>query len=216
MHVQALLLAATALVSQVYCQTLPGTQPSTNGNLPVAYGTTKVTPGIMLDIALTKMFPTISYTPTSTNQTYVVLLVDLSINAATINQSALVPDMQLPLAPGVNANRTTRLHYWQPGLTFTSNSTVVNTTTPIAFYNPPGPPAGDIAHTYTFYLFEQEATFMPPADNSILSQGMVNMGMNRMSFNVKNFVEGDGRWPIGCGELYHGAGYHGQCHGYQR
>ncbi|KAL2047897.1 hypothetical protein ABVK25_011228 [Lepraria finkii] len=89
----------------------PGTQPSTNENLPVAYGTTKVTPGITLDIALTKMFPTMSYTPASTNQTYVILLVDLSISAATVNQSALTPDMQLPLAPGVNADRTTRLHY---------------------------------------------------------------------------------------------------------
>ena len=142
------------------------------------------------------MFPTISYSPTSANQTCVVLLVDLSINAATINQSALVPDMQLSLAPGVNANRTTRLYYWQQGLTFTSNDTVVNSIIPIAFYNAPGPPAGDIAHTYTFYLFEQEATFMPPADNSILSQGMANMGMNRMSFNVENLLKEMGIGPL--------------------
>ncbi|KAL2043394.1 hypothetical protein N7G274_003700 [Stereocaulon virgatum] len=66
MHVQAVILAATALVSQVYCQTPADTQPSTSGNFPVVYGTTKVTPGIVLDIALTNMFPSFSYVPAST------------------------------------------------------------------------------------------------------------------------------------------------------
>ena len=37
---------------------------------------------------------------------------------------------------------------------------------------------------------------MPPADNSILSQGMVNMGMNRMSFNVENLSKEMGVGPL--------------------
>jgi hypothetical protein len=148
------------------------------------------------------MFPSFSYVPASTSQTYIILLVDLSINAASVNQSALDPQTQLPLAPGINANRTTRLHYWQPGLTFSSNGTVVNNTIPIAIYNPPRPPPGDIAHTYTFYLFEQEASFMPPANNSILSAGMVNMGMNRMSFNVGNLAKEMGVGPLVAANYY--------------
>lgn len=128
----------------------------------------------------------------SANQTYQLLIVDLSIRTATLNTSSLVPDIQLPLAAGISTGRTTRLHFWQTGLRFSTNGTLINTTSPIAFYQPPAPPAGDIAHTYVFYLFEQEDGFTPPPEGNPFSQALVNKGSSRTSFNVNNLAEETG------------------------
>lgn len=55
------------------------------------------------------------------------------------------------------------------------------------------PPAGDIPHDYVFYLFQQEAGFAPPAENSPFNVNNVNKGSsNRSSFNVQRFAEGEG------------------------
>ncbi|KAL8902532.1 MAG: hypothetical protein Q9207_004630 [Kuettlingeria erythrocarpa] len=120
-------------------------------------------------------------------------MVDLSIPASRVDPSELAP-AQLPLALGVNANRTTRLHFWQAGLTFSAtDGTLVNTTEPVAFYNGPMPPAGDIVHDYVFYLFQQEAGFAPPPEDSPFNVNNVNAeSMNRMSFSVQRFAQGEG------------------------
>ncbi|KAL9101481.1 MAG: hypothetical protein Q9163_003252 [Psora crenata] len=184
------------LASQVLTQTPPGSSPSTTNNLIVSYGRTHVTPGIMLSRNATSTVPSFSFNPSPPNQIYNLLLVDLSINVATLDTSTLNPTYQLPLAPGIAPNRTTRLHYWQAGLTFSTNGTLVNTTSPVAFYQGPTPPPGDIPHTYVFYLFAQEAGFMAPATDSPFSVGNVNTGMNRLSFNVQNFVSEPGVGPL--------------------
>ncbi|KAL8759120.1 MAG: hypothetical protein Q9199_001002 [Rusavskia elegans] len=146
----------------------------------------------MLERMETSKIPTFNYRPSSPEQTYTLLLIDLSIPSSRTDPSKLAPE-QLPLAPGISANRTTRLHFWQAGLTFSTNGTLVNTTEPVVFYNGPMPPAGDIPHDYVFYLFQQEAGFAPPAENSPFNVNNVNKGSpNRSSFNVQRFAEGEG------------------------
>ena len=119
-------------------------------------------------------------------------MIDLSIPSSRVNASELDPE-QLPLAPGLGANRTTRLHFWQAGLTFANNGTLINTTDPVARYNGPMPPPGDIPHDYVFYLFQQTAGFAPPPEHSPFNVNNVNAeSMNRMSFDVQRFADGQG------------------------
>ena len=119
-------------------------------------------------------------------------MIDLSIPSSRVNLSELDP-AQLPLAPGLGANRTTRLHFWQAGLTFANNGTLINTTDPVARYNGPMPPARDIPHDYVFYLFQQNAGFAPPPEDSPFNVNNVNAeSINRMSFDVQRFADGEG------------------------
>ena len=148
---------------------------------------------------VTSTIPTFSFTPSSSEQVYTLLFVDLSINVANRDFSGLNPTYQLPLAPGIGFNRTTRLHYWQAGITFSANGTLVNTTEPVAFYQGPNPPPGDIPHIYAFYLFEQEEDFTGPAEDSPFRAAVVNQGMNRMSFNVQTFAEETGVGDLAAG-----------------
>ncbi|KAL8827535.1 MAG: hypothetical protein Q9170_006977 [Blastenia crenularia] len=140
----------------------------------------------------TSTIPTFNYQAASSPKIYTLLLIDLSIPSSRVNSSELDP-VQLPLALGVSPNRTTRLHFWQAGLTFSTNGTLVNTSEPVAFYNGPMPPIGDIAHDYVFYLFQQDAGFAPPPENSPFNVNNVNADpMNRMSFSVQRFAEEQG------------------------
>lgn len=103
------------------------------------------------------------------------------------------PASQLPLAPGSPADRTTRLHFWQNGITFASDGSLVNNSEPVAFYQGPSPPPGDIPHIYSFYLFEQGGAFAPPPADSPFNTNNVNVGMtNRLSFNVQKFANQEG------------------------
>ncbi|KAL8928488.1 MAG: hypothetical protein Q9208_001722 [Pyrenodesmia sp. 3 TL-2023] len=204
-------LGVSLLIACASSQTPPGSTPATNNPLSVNYGSTEVTPGIRLErprqystprrlfpkfdktdqISETLTIPTFNY-PASSGQAYTLLMVDLSIPSSRVDPSELAP-AQLPLAVGLGANRTTRLHFWQAGLTFSANGTLVNTTEPVAFYNGPMPPAGDIAHDYVFYLFQQEAGFAPPPEDSPFNVNNVNAeSMNRMSFSVQRFAEEEG------------------------
>ncbi|KAG8533345.1 uncharacterized protein KY384_002128 [Bacidia gigantensis] len=153
--------------------------------------------------AVTSTIPTFSYISTTPNTTYTLLLIDLSINALTIDTSSLNPTYQLPLAPGISANRTTLLHFWQAGLTFTANGTLVNTTSPIAFYAAPSPPPADIPHSYVFYLFEQKAGFAPPPEDSPFSPDNVSKSPgNRRSFNVQGFTQEKGVGDLVAGNYF--------------
>ena len=140
--------------------------------------------------------PTFNHPSSNTDQSYQLLLVDLSINSESVNTSALTPGVQVPLTQGISPGRTTRLHYWQTGIKFTTNGTLVNTTEPIAFYQGPAPPPGDIAHTYAFYLFEESSAFAPPPPGNPFNQANVNKGMNRMSFSVAHLASETGVGPL--------------------
>ena len=144
----------------------------------------------------TATIPRFHYVPPDPSKTYQLLLVDLSISEKGVNTSMLNPKVQLPLATGIAAGRTTRLHFWQTGLTFTASGAVVNHTDPIAFYQGPLPPAGDIAHTYVFYLFEQGDAFRPPPPGNPFSAALINEGTNRMSFSVAHLAGENGVGPL--------------------
>ncbi|KAL9009866.1 MAG: hypothetical protein Q9173_005140 [Seirophora scorigena] len=187
-------LEAALLIACASSQTTtpPGSTPATNNLLSVNYGFTAITPGTRLERTQTSTIPTFNYRASSPEQTYTLLMIDLSIPASRVDPSQLAP-AQLPIAAGLGANRTTRLHFWQAGLTFSANGTLVNTTEPVAFYNGPMPPAGDIAHDYVFYLFQQEAAFAPPPPDSPFNVNNVNAaGINRNSFSVQRFADGEG------------------------
>lgn len=84
------------------------------------------------------------------------MLVDLSIPAASINTTG-------PAAAGLQACRTTRLHWLQTNLTQLANGSFVSTFPAVAPYAGPMPGLNDIPHTYTFFLFNQPANFSLPA-----------------------------------------------------
>ena len=146
---------------------------------------------------MSSTIPTFSFPSSSPNATYILLLVDLSIPAAIVSPSTLNPKYQLPLAPGLGSNRSTRLHFFQAGLKFSPSGSLINTTQPIAYYNGPQPPVGDIAHSYVFYLFPQGSAFQAPPADSPFNVANVNSGMsNRMSFNVQTFAKQAGVGPL--------------------
>ena len=145
-----------------------------------------------LTFADTSKIPTFNHQPTSAEQKFTLFLIDLSIASARIDASKLSP-AQLPLAPGITANRTTRLHFAQTGLSFSTNGTLVNSTEPVAYYNGPAPPAGDIAHDYVFYLFEQPKELPGPPQDSPFNAKNVNANPNnRQSFDVQKFATEEG------------------------
>jgi hypothetical protein len=108
-----------------------------------------------------------------------VVFTDLSISGGRYNGTSL------PLAQGLQACRTTRLHWLQTGLTQAENGTFVSDTLALAPYGEIGfpkllgingdtwadaillggsmPTLNDIPHTFTFYLFAQPDNFALPA-----------------------------------------------------
>lgn len=127
-------------------------------------------------------------TPSSGNATYMALLIDLSIPASLID----VSDTSV-LVPGAGPNRTTRLHWWAGNLTTddtttttTINGTLVPSSPPVAPYNGPRPPMGDIAHYYTFYLFNQGNYTVPP---EVAAGNYSGFSDGRMNFNVTPIVD---------------------------
>ncbi len=213
MHFQLLALSLAALAAPTLGQTPQGVQPSTSNLLPVKYGSTVVTPGIMLPETreylpsprcsllcsahkslVTRSYPTISYPSATPNTTYMVLLVDFSIPGRLINST--FPGAK---APGIGPNRYTRLHYWQTDVQFSSNGAFANKSAPIAAYQGPAPPQGDVPHIYTFFLFPQTSAFMPPAPETQFSSGTVDQGMNRFNFDILALSKQAGVGPLVAG-----------------
>ncbi|KAJ9632243.1 hypothetical protein H2203_000647 [Taxawa tesnikishii (nom. ined.)] len=148
MHFSKLAVSTAALAAGVFAQTPEGSSPVVSTNLGVRYGSTVVTPGIQLPQQQTLTAPTVSG-HNGTAGSYTLLLVDLSIPVSILNLTAAAI---ASLSPGLGANRTTRLHWWQANLTPSANGSLVSTSSALAPYGGPMPPAGDVAHTYTFYL----------------------------------------------------------------
>lgn len=117
---------------------------------------------------------------------YTLLLVDLSIPVSILNLTAAAI---ASLSPGLGANRTTRLHWWQANLTPSANGSLVSTSSALAPYGGPMPPAGDVAHTYTFYLFAQPAGYSAPATDEYQSA----RAAARMNFSVAAAVQALGQ-----------------------
>jgi len=123
-----------------------------------------------------------------------VLFVDFSIPGRLINST--LPGAK---APGIGPNRYTRLHYWQTDVQFSSNGAFANKSAPIAAYQGPAPPQGDVPHIYTFFLFPQTGAFMPPAPETQFSSGTVDQGMNRFNFDILALSKQAGVGPLVAG-----------------
>ena len=212
MRFEQLALSLATLATPIFGQTPQGSPVTTNKLLPVKYGSTVVTPGTTLPEtrksllhllpdyidayvhSVTKSYPTISYPAPISNTTYMVLLVDFSIPTRPANVSS-----SGAIAPGIGAGRYTRLHYWQTDVTFGANGTFINKTAPIAPYQGPAPPQGDIPHIYTFFLFPQTSAFVPPAPGTQFAAGTVDQGMNRSNFDILALSKQAGVGPIAAG-----------------
>ncbi|KAK3111968.1 hypothetical protein LTR53_012242 [Teratosphaeriaceae sp. CCFEE 6253] len=161
--ITSLLAAAAWSWTQAQAQTPPGTQPATGSHLGVVYnGTTSISPGLLLPPASLRNEPTISLNRTVTG-THMVMLVDLSIGAASVASS--LNGSTGPLVPGLRCGGTTRLHWLQTNLVQTANGSFASDgTAALSLYGGPNPPATlPSPNVYTFYLFPQPANFTLPA-----------------------------------------------------
>ena len=132
--------------------------------------------------------PLVSYTPASGNSTngtlYQLYMLDLTL-----------PNNSGSSVPGIVANRTVRLHWWQTNLTLSANGSLApaaGSSIGPAPYQGPAPPASDaIPHTYAFYLFRQPANYSVPANFTSLPGNSTL----RNGFNIANAVAAVGQ-PI--------------------
>lgn len=116
--------------------------------------------------------------------TYILTMVDLSLPFF-----ALPPTTDFAsLVPGVGPNRTTRLHWFEYDVTASGRfGALVNRSLPIAEYEGPQPPAGDIPHDYVVYLFKQPAGYKAPVDKRAYYADETSFA--RMNFSVQALVD---------------------------
>ncbi|PYI02729.1 hypothetical protein BO78DRAFT_453294 [Aspergillus sclerotiicarbonarius CBS 121057] len=151
-------LAAIALAAGMAgAQSPPGYIPSSSTYLGVEFNTTVIAPGRFIDASLVADAPVTFPDKTSSDPlTYQVFMLDLSIPSM-----AVTADPGYPLVPGIAANDTTRLHWWQGNLTV-QDGILVNSSGALAPWNIPEP-EGTADHYYAFYLFAQPADWSPSA-----------------------------------------------------
>jgi phosphatidylethanolamine-binding protein len=121
-----------------------------------------------------------------TNQGYVVIMIDQDVPAQAADPSA--PE----------GSRTTILHWLQPNLIATEDILTVDVTMEAAStaigapYRPPTPPGGDIAHRYTFLLFEQPDNWAIPAEYSGINPPSESNPSAIFGFNITEFMAASG------------------------
>ncbi|KAJ5731839.1 hypothetical protein N7493_003320 [Penicillium malachiteum] len=91
----------------------------------------------------------------SYNYLYQIFMLDLSIPDIAVSE-----DNGYALVPGIAANDTTRLHWWQGTLTVSPEGFLVNHSIALAPWNIPEP-EGTAEHYYMFWLFAQPKGWMP-------------------------------------------------------
>ncbi|KAF2749813.1 PEBP-like protein [Sporormia fimetaria CBS 119925] len=154
MHISALFSSALVLAGSALAQsTPPAFLPAVNSTLDVYYGTTYVTPGLMLRKSATQRAPTIGVTNATLPGTYLLAMIDI--------------DVQQQGQPG---KRTTVLHallqdYKSSGQVQNGSTILTTRATGPSSYFGPAPPAETPPHphNYVFVLHEQPANFAVPA-----------------------------------------------------
>ncbi|PWY80806.1 hypothetical protein BO94DRAFT_520752 [Aspergillus sclerotioniger CBS 115572] len=151
-------LAALALAAGIAgAQSPPRYIPSSSTYLGLEFNTTVVAPGRFIDAALVSNEPVTFPAKTSSDPlTYQVFMLDISIPSVAVTE-----DTGYPLVPGIAANDTTRLHWWQGNLTV-QDGIFVNSSQALAPWNIPEP-EGTADHYYAFYLFAQPEDWSPSA-----------------------------------------------------
>lgn len=155
MHFTSMVASSALLAASTMAQSPPNYSPGSSCTLGVNFGNTYLTANESLPQALVDSVNPSAFSPGVYLKEYLLLLVDL-----------VIPDEFVPgtnLVPGLGANRTTRLHWFQGGVTHNLlNGSFTYNTSAYAPYAGPQPPQGDIPHDYVFYLFNQPSGFVPP------------------------------------------------------
>ena len=160
--VKTVLASVAALAASAAAQSPAGYSPSTPMNLGVSFNGSILIPSEELPQAIPDTFNPSVFAPGLYLDKYMILMVDLSIPYdVTPYTAAQIPS----LVPGLGANRTTRLHWWQTNVThnLATGAFVYDSTTALAPYAGPQPPPNDTFHDYTLWLFPQPRNFVAPA-----------------------------------------------------
>ncbi|KAF1950703.1 PEBP-like protein [Byssothecium circinans] len=160
------LISSLVLVGTALAQTPPGFSPAVNKTLDVYYGTTYITPGLMVKKSSASKQPTIGLTGETLTGKYLLAMIDID-------------------APGTP--RGTVLHalltdFTSSGTTQNGTNVLTSKATGPASYFGPAPPAETPKHphNYIFLLHTQPDNFAVPASHKSAVQG--RMGINWVNF----------------------------------
>lgn len=81
------------------------------------------------------------------------------------------------------------MHWWELDVERTRSGELKNCSLPIADYQGPHPPQGDIPHDYVLYLFKQPKGWKPPAGARALYDSDFTGIDPRFNFSVNALVE---------------------------
>ncbi|KAJ5991969.1 hypothetical protein N7451_007693 [Penicillium sp. IBT 35674x] len=148
----SLLFAATALA-----QTPAGSYAHTKHNLGAAYQNATITPGTWISPDDVSDQPAIwpSSMKMRKDTKYMLIMLDLNIPDSDVTTAAYYDT----LVPGLAVNTTTRVHWWGGNYTI-EDGKFVNSSDSLAPYTAPRP-RDSTNHTYTLYLFDQPAGYVP-------------------------------------------------------
>lgn len=160
--IKTVLASAAILATGALAQTPSGFTPQTSHNLGVSYNGSVLIPSEELPQAIPDTFTPVVSSPGLYTDKYMLLLVDLSIPYDVTGYTAA---QAATAVPGLGANRTTRLHWWQTNVTHNTSTGKFeyDSTTALAPYAGPQPPPNDTFHDYTFWLFPQPRNFVAPS-----------------------------------------------------
>ncbi|KAF2112825.1 phosphatidylethanolamine-binding protein [Lophiotrema nucula] len=158
----SLLLASTALA-----QTPAGFTPSVNKTLDVYYGTTLITPGLMMKKSSVAKQPTISVAGDTLIGKYLLAMIDIDVPSGSKRTTVLHTLLSDFTPSGTPQNGTTSL---------------TTTATGPASYMGPAPPAETPKHphNYIFLLHAQPDNFAVPASQKSVMQS--RMGIDWVKF----------------------------------
>jgi len=160
--VKSVLASAAALAASVAAQSPIGYTPSTIMPLGVSFNGSYLIPSEELPQSYPDNFNPSVFSPGLFLDKYMLLMVDLSIPYYVTPFNA---SQEASLVPGLGANRTTRLHWWQTNVTHNLATGVFeyNSSAALAPFAGPQPPPNDTFHDYTIWLFPQPRNFVAPA-----------------------------------------------------
>ncbi|PVG02701.1 PEBP-like protein [Serendipita vermifera] len=148
--------------------------------LTVNYGGNSVAAGTLLGLDAVQAAPTITVTPANSSvqlgDTFTLAMVD-------------------PGAVGVVSATGPTRHWLVNGVTIGSNGALTIPETAITPYGAPYPPENDPPHRYAIILWQQPASFTPPADLSEPNQPITQ-------FDLNAYVSSSGLGPVVAGWYY--------------
>ncbi|KAF2658248.1 PEBP-like protein [Lophiostoma macrostomum CBS 122681] len=176
MHFIALtssLLLAGAVLAQ---QTPAGFTPAVDKPLDVYYGTTYISPGLLVKKSAVAKAPTIGLTNTTLTGKYLLAMIDVDASGT---------------GPGLNG-RTTVLHalltdYTSSGTTQNGSSILTTKATGPSSYFGPAPPAETPKHphNYIFLLHAQPDGFAVPASQKQVVSSRMGIDWNKFASEAK-------------------------------